>query len=51
LLFENSRDSAEQCARRVNDILAATTHIGFTRERATEICIALILTEAMARVA
>jgi hypothetical protein len=30
-----------QCARRVNDIIAATTHIGFIRKRATEICIGL----------
>jgi hypothetical protein len=34
-------DSAEQCARRVNDIIAATSHIGMIRERATEICIGL----------
>ncbi len=34
-------DSATQCARRVNEIVAATTHIGFIRERATEICIGL----------
>ncbi len=26
---------------RVNEILAATTHIGFIRERATEICVGL----------
>jgi hypothetical protein len=41
LPFEYSIDSAEQCARRVNEIIAATTHIGFIRERATEICIGL----------
>jgi hypothetical protein len=41
LLFEPTVDSAEQCARRVNEILAATMHIGFIRERATEICIGL----------
>ncbi len=35
------RDSANQGARRLNEILAATTHIGFIRERATEICIGL----------
>jgi hypothetical protein len=33
--------SAKQCARRVGEILAATTHIGFIRERATEICLGL----------
>jgi hypothetical protein len=33
--------SAKQCALRVGEILAATTHIGFIRERATEICIGL----------
>jgi hypothetical protein len=32
---------AEQCARRVNEIIAVTTHIGAIRERATEICIGL----------
>jgi hypothetical protein len=41
LLFENTVDSAEQCARRVNEIIAATTHIGFIQERAAEICIGL----------
>jgi hypothetical protein len=41
LPFENNLDSAEDCARRVNEIIAATTHIGFIRERATEICIGL----------
>jgi hypothetical protein len=41
LPFEFTDDSAEECARRVNEILAATTPIGFIRERATEICIAL----------
>jgi hypothetical protein len=39
--FENTAASAEQCALRVNEIIAATTHIGFIRERATEICIGL----------
>jgi hypothetical protein len=34
-------DSGIQCARRVNEIIAATTHIDFIRERATEICIGL----------
>jgi hypothetical protein len=33
--------SAKHCARRVNEIIAATTHIGFIRKRATEICIGL----------
>jgi hypothetical protein len=32
---------AKECARRVNEIIAATTHIGMIRERATEICIGL----------
>jgi hypothetical protein len=41
LPFENSFDSAAECARRVNEILAATTHIGMIRKRATEICIGL----------
>jgi hypothetical protein len=41
LPFENNYASAKQCARRVNEILVATTHIGFIRERATEICIGL----------
>jgi hypothetical protein len=38
LPFECSVDSAKQCARRVNEIIAATTHVGMIRERATEIC-------------
>jgi hypothetical protein len=41
LPFENTNDSAKQCARRVNEIIAATTQIGMIRKRATEICIAL----------
>jgi hypothetical protein len=41
LPFENTGDSGKECARRVNEILAATTHIGMIRERATEICIGL----------
>jgi hypothetical protein len=41
LSFEYNTDSAKQCARRVNEIIAATTHIGFIRKRATEICIGL----------
>ncbi len=41
LPFEDTIDCAEQCARRVNEIIAATTHIGMIRERATEICISL----------
>ncbi len=39
--FENTSYSVNQCARRVNEILAATKHIGMIRERATEICIGL----------
>ncbi len=34
-------DNAAQCARRIDEILAATTHIGMIRSRATEICIGL----------
>jgi hypothetical protein len=34
-------DSAKQCARRANEIIAASTHIGTIRKRATEICIGL----------
>jgi hypothetical protein len=41
LPFEDTDDSAKLCALRVNEIIAATTHIGFIRERATEICIGL----------
>jgi hypothetical protein len=41
LPFEDNSISARQCARRVNEILAATTHIGTIRERATEICIGM----------
>jgi hypothetical protein len=41
LPFDFSDDSTEQSARRIDEILAATTHIGFIRERATEICIGL----------
>jgi hypothetical protein len=41
LPFDDSIDSAVQCARRVNEIIAAMTHIGMIRERATEICIGL----------
>jgi hypothetical protein len=41
LQFDFTYESAEQCARRVNEIIAATTHIGMIRERATEICIGL----------
>jgi len=41
LPFDFIPDNAKQCARRVNEIIAATTHIGFIRKRATEICIGL----------
>jgi hypothetical protein len=41
LPYELIEDSAAECARRVNEILAATTHIGMIRKRATEICIGL----------
>jgi hypothetical protein len=39
--FENTMNSGKLCALRVGEILAATTHIGMIRERATEICIGL----------
>jgi hypothetical protein len=41
LPFEDTDDSAERCARRIDEIIAATTDIGMIRERATEICIGL----------
>jgi hypothetical protein len=41
LNFEDTQQSAAGCARRLNEILVATTHIGMIRERATEICIGL----------
>ncbi len=41
LTFEDTAVNAAECARRVNEIIAATTHIGMIRERATEICIAM----------
>jgi hypothetical protein len=41
LPFEFTNDSATQCARRVGEIIAAATHIGMIRERATDICIGL----------
>jgi hypothetical protein len=41
LPFEYTGDCAKQCARRVNEIIAATTHVGTIRARATEICIGL----------
>jgi hypothetical protein len=41
LPFEDTDDNAKQCALHVNEIIAAMTHIGFIRERATEICIGL----------
>jgi hypothetical protein len=41
LPFELTFNCIRQSARRVNEIIAATTHIGFIRERATEICVAL----------
>jgi hypothetical protein len=40
-LPSNSWESAALCARRVNEIIASTTHIGVIRERATQICIGL----------
>jgi hypothetical protein len=41
LPFEETPDSTKQSASRIDEILAASTHIGFIRERATEICIGL----------
>jgi hypothetical protein len=41
LPFEYSHVSAQQCAYRINQILAASMHIGTIRKRATEICIGL----------
>jgi hypothetical protein len=41
LKHNHSFASAPECARRVNEFLAATTHIGMIRERAAEICIGL----------
>jgi hypothetical protein len=41
LPFEVNRESAEQCARRIDEIIAAMTHIGTIRARATEICFGL----------
>jgi hypothetical protein len=41
LQLELTDENAEECARRVDEIIAATTHIGMIRERATEICIGL----------
>ncbi len=41
LTFEFTFESATQCARRIDEIIAAMTHIGTIRERATEICIGL----------
>ncbi len=41
LKVDDDRESAHQCARRVHEILAAITHIGMIRERATEICVGL----------
>ena len=38
---DSTTDSAVQCARRVNEILATMTHIGTIRKRATEICVGL----------
>jgi hypothetical protein len=36
-----SFEDTGECACRIDEIIAATTHIGFIRERATEICIGL----------
>jgi hypothetical protein len=41
LTFAGSLESVRRCALCVNSIVAATTHIGMIRERATEICVGL----------
>ena len=41
LPFDGTIESAAECVRRVNEIIAATTHIGMIRKRASEICIGL----------
>ncbi len=41
MTVDGTRENAAECVRLVNEIIAATTHIGFIRERATEICIGL----------
>ncbi len=41
LPLDGTAACAEQCARRIDEIFAATTHIGMIRKRATEICIGL----------
>jgi hypothetical protein len=38
---DDDYELAEECALRVGEILAATTHIGMIRERAMVICVAL----------
>ncbi len=41
LPFESTGECAEECALHIDEILAAMTHIGTIRKRATEICIGL----------
>jgi hypothetical protein len=41
LTFELTVENGFECARRVDEIIAATTRIGMIRARATEICIGL----------
>jgi hypothetical protein len=41
LLFDDTDVCAKQCALRLHEIIAAATHIGMIRKRATEICIGL----------
>jgi hypothetical protein len=41
LTFPVADDIIPECARRVNEVIAATTHIGTIRKRATDICIGL----------
>jgi hypothetical protein len=39
--YDATYNSAKECADRIDEIFAATTHIGMIRERAAEICIGL----------
>ena len=41
MTLELTVENGIECARRVHEIIAATTRIGLIRERATEICIGL----------
>jgi hypothetical protein len=41
LRFQHTGFSTKRCARHIDEILAAMTHIGVIRKRATEICVGL----------